>query len=48
MALRALVPTLMVPDFTLRLARDSPKDWSSGFRFVREASRDVTAYVFTT
>ncbi|MCP3102216.1 TIGR02996 domain-containing protein [Myxococcus sp. K15C18031901] len=43
-----LLAKLKVPDVTLRLVRHSEKDWSSGFRFTRDASGRLTVQVFTT
>jgi hypothetical protein len=48
LGLLALVPTLKVPDFTFRLVRHEINDWSSGARFVRDASGALSVRVFTT
>ncbi|MFY2562236.1 TIGR02996 domain-containing protein [Corallococcus terminator] len=44
----SLVPTLNVPDITFRLVRNDTKDWSCGFRFVREPSGKHAVHLFTT
>ncbi|MCP3168399.1 TIGR02996 domain-containing protein [Myxococcus qinghaiensis] len=42
------VPTLKVPDITFRLVRNDTKDWSCGFRFVREPDGRHAVHLFTT
>jgi|GEM_PF-5672878 len=44
----SLVPTLKVPDVTFRLVRNDSKDWSCGFRFLREPNGKHAVHVFTT
>ncbi|NTX11665.1 TIGR02996 domain-containing protein [Myxococcus sp. CA056] len=44
----SLVPTLKVPDLTFRLVRNDTKDWSCGFRFVREPDGKHAVHLFTT
>lgn len=48
LALLALAPTLELPDFTLRLVRNSTWEWASSFRFVREPSGGLSVHVATT
>ncbi|NMO15764.1 TIGR02996 domain-containing protein [Pyxidicoccus fallax] len=48
LALLALVPTLKVPDLTLRMVRHHVMDWSSGFRFMRDPAGRLSVRVFTT
>ncbi|MFY1830353.1 TIGR02996 domain-containing protein [Myxococcus fulvus] len=43
-----LVPTLKVPDLTLRLVRNDSKDYSCGFRFVRGPDGGHSVHLFTT
>ncbi|NVJ27113.1 TIGR02996 domain-containing protein [Myxococcus sp. AM011] len=43
-----LVPKLKVPDATFRLVLNDSKDWSYGFRFVREPDGKHAVHLFTT